>query len=210
MIIYIILCVLIFIFLFLLSSLFLPIDAGIEYILKDNISYVYLRIKYLNFIPLKIPLNRKARKKQAGKDVEKTEKEKLDVHNYLSLVKDIKETYNITKDEIKDIAKEIKKEVNFKDVYFDVIFDTGNAAKTGMMTGAVWTGSTLLIKILDEIFGVDKVYVNVTPYFKGKCFNMHIKSILRLKLVNIIIIVLRILKIINIFKETINKNKEKR
>lgn len=210
MIIYIILCVLTLIFLFLLSTLFFPIDAGIEYILKDNISYAYLRVKYLNIIPLKIPLNRKARKKQEGKEAEETEKEKQDVNSYLALVKDIKETYNVTKAEIKDIAGEIKKEVNFKEVYFDVVFDTGNAAKTGIMTGAVWTASTLLIKILDEIFGVGKVFVNVTPYFNGKCFNIHIKSILRLKLVNIIIIVLRILKIINLFKETINKNKEKR
>ncbi len=203
MIINIILCVLILLLFFILSLLFIPIDAGIEYILKDGISRMYLKIVYLKLFKLNIQI-------KTDKEEKQHTKKKLDATNYLDFIKKIKEAYCITKDEIKNVFTKASEEITFNEVLFDVVFDTGNAAKTGIMTGAVWTGSTFLIKIIDEIFGVNKVNVNVTPYFSSKCFNIHVKSILRLKLVNIIIIVVKILKIINIFKEKINKNEEKR
>ena len=77
------------------------------------------------------------------------------------------------------------------------------------MTGAAWTTTSLLAKLTDEIFGIDNININVIPTFNGKCFNIYLKSILRLRLVNIIFILSKILKIINLFKNKISTNKEK-
>ena len=110
---------------------------------------------------------------------------------------------------IKEILSEITKKVSFQEVIFDVDFGTGNAASTGIMTGAVWSATDIFVCILDRIFGVEKFTVNVNPHFDKKCFNGKFKSILKLRLVNIMIILRKIKLVVNIFKEHININEEK-
>lgn len=195
----------------LMLVLFIPTDAGIEFLMKDNSKKMYLHLKLFKIISLKIPLllKNKTKKKNEKDKTCDNNKKKLGIKDYTNLAKSIKEVYNENRDEIKNIANDLKKEVTFKEVTFEVLFSTGNAASTGIMTGATWATTSFLAKLTDEIFGIGNININVIPTFNEKCFNIYLKSILRLKVVNIIFILSKILKIVNIFKNKISTNKEK-
>lgn len=210
-VIWVIASILLIIIAVLILVLFIPTDAGIEFLMKDNTKKMYLHLRLFNIISLKIPLllKNKTKMKKEKDEASSDNKKKLGIKDYINLAKSIKEAYNENREEIKDIANDFKKEVTFKEVTFEVLFSTGNAASTGIMTGAVWTTTSFLAKLADEIFGIGSINLNVIPTFNEKCFNIYLKSILRLKVVNIIFILSKILKIINIFKNIISTNKEK-
>jgi len=189
------------------ALMFIPVYVGAEYVVKNDVKRGYIIIKIFRVIPFKIWL--KTDKKKTKK------KEKMTLQKYIKTASGSMEAYKESKDLIKEILEGITKKVSFEEVIFDVGFGTGNAASTGIMTGAVWSATDIFVCILDRIFGVRKFSVNVTPYFDKKHFSGQFKGILKLRLVNIMIILSKIKLVINIFKEHINKkekittNKEK-
>lgn len=203
-ILYIALSIIAFILFLSLALLYIPIDVGIEYIVKEKKKQLYIRVKLFNILPLKFPIKGKESKKQ-----KQAEDKEFDLKNFLKFASNTHHIYQEIKCDIKEIASDIKEKTTVKEVDFDVYFGTGNAAKTGIMTGAVNGGAHLLLTVINEIFGIKKYYVNVTPCFEKKFFNIYFKSILNLRLVNIIIIINKIVKLINKFKEKTITNKEK-
>jgi len=183
------------------ALMFIPVYVGAEYVVKNDVKRGYIIIKIFRVIPFKIWL--KTDKKKTKK------KEKMTLQKYIKTASGSMEAYKESKDLIKEILEGITKKVSFEEVIFDVGFGTGNAASTGIMTGAVWSATDIFVCILDRIFGVRKFSVNVTPYFDKKHFSGQFKGILKLRLVNIMIILSKIKLVINIFKEHINKSEEK-
>ena len=116
------------------------------------------------------------------------------------------DAYKESKDIIKEILKGTKDKIAFYELIFNVDFGTGNAASTGIMTGAVWSATDIFVCIIDRIFGVEKFKVNVNPQFDKKYFSGQFKSILKFRLVNIISILKKIFRVIEIFNEHINKD----
>lgn len=201
-----ILFLIIAVLLILVSALiFVPVYAGAEYLIKNDVKKAYIIIRIFRIIPFRIWVNKENKKEQK----EKTKpKEKMSVEKYIKTASGAMEAYKESKDLIKEVLEGIIEKVSVSEVIFDVDFGTGNAASTGILTGAVWSATDIFVCILDRIFGVEKFKVNVNPHFDKKCFSGQFKSILKLRLVNIIIILRKIKIVVNIFKEHI-KNEEK-
>ena len=188
------------------ALIFIPAYIGIEYIIGSGENKAYIHIKLFKFIPLKIRLKTEKKKSEKPENKEK-KKEKLSVQKYIATAKKTMEAYNKSKNEIFEILGDITKKVSFSELVFLIEFGTGNAASTGIMTGAVWSATDIFVSIIDRIFGVEKFNVNVTPYFDKKVFKGKFKSILKLRLWNIISILRKIMKVINTFNDIINNEK---
>lgn len=183
------------------ALMFIPVYVGAEYLIKNDVKRGYIILRIFRIIPFKIWLKTDKKKK-------KKKKEKMTLEKYIKTASGSMKAYKESKDLIKEILDGVIKKVTFEEVIFDIGFGTGNAASTGIMTGAVWSATDIFVCILDRIFGVRKFSVNVTPYFDRKHFSGQFKGILKLRLVNIMIILSKIRLVINIFKEHINKNEE--
>ena len=205
-ILYVILCIIALILIFSFALLYVPMDVGVEYIVKGEEKKLFLRFKLFKILPLKIPLKEKEEKKQKK---EISPKKKFKLKDFLHFASSVAHTYEEIKEDIKEIVSDIKEKATFKEVELDVYFGTENAAKTGIMTGAVSGGAHLLLAVINRVFGVEKFHVDVTPCFEKKFFNVYFKSILNVRLVNIIIIINKIIFVINKFKENTITNKEK-
>jgi len=201
----VILCILTVIILLVLALCFIPMDIGVEYIARQNQKKSYFRIKLFKIIPIKLKM------KQDGQMVQKIIEEygDVDLEKFLKFTSDVAHTFKYIKADLKDLVCDIVRKVSFAEILFDVNFGTGNAAKTGIMTGTVWSGAAVLVRVIDEIFGVKKFSLNVSPCFEKRCFDVHFKGILRLRLVNIMIIIYKIGQIVYKFKEKSTINKEK-
>lgn len=192
--------------LFLLFALilFLPLLAGIEYLNQDGKQKLFLRIRLLG-IPLKIRVpikneTKKPKKEREKKDEEKPKK-KLTFARFRTIIDGFCEAYDETKDDIKDVLSDIRKKLEFQTLVFHVHFGLSDAAKTGIATGATWTSASCALSVLNQMFAVRNLSLDVAPDFNRECFELHIKSILKLRPVHIISIGLKIIKIVNLFIE---------
>ncbi len=193
-----VLLILAIILLFIMALLFIPAYVGIEYTIKDNTKKAFIILRIFKVIPIKIILKKNIKKK----------KKKITLEKYIETAAHAMDAYKESKDLIKEVLKGTKEKITFYELVFDVDFGTGNAASTGIMTGAVWSATDIFVCIIDRIFGVKKFKVNVNPQFDKKCFSGQFKSILKFRLVNIIIILNKILRVFKIFNEHINKNEK--
>ncbi len=189
--------------------LLLPSQIGIEYENSDGKQRLILHIRLIG-IPLKIniPVIKDAEKKKGKtKKVKKSEKtdtpkdskEKKTFSNFRQTAVNMKDAYNEAKDDMKDILSQIRQRTKFDTITFCLSFGLSDAAKTGIATGAAWASSSCILSVLDHMFDIKKIYLDVSPDFNREHFHLYIKSILRLRLVHIINISIRIIKIVNLF-----------
>ena len=190
--------------LFIALVIFLPLEAGVEYLISGKNQKLLIHVQLLK-IPLtfKIPLG-KDKKKKANKSDKKAidkPKKKMTLSVFCDKVRALKEAYGESKNDIKGILSDIRKRIEFKKIDFSMHFGLSDAAKTGIATGAAWASSSCLVSIINQMFGVRDAALDVNPDFNREFFNLRIKSILVLRPVHIIIIGIKILKIVNLFIE---------
>ena len=195
----IIIGILVLLFLLILT---MPAQLGIEYENLDGKQKLVLHIRLL-MIPLKIniPIMKSVEKKERKKKKEKNKKQKTTLSSFRSVASGLKTAYNETKDNIKEILSEIRSKTEFQTISLRLGFGLSNAAKTGIATGAAWASSSCILSVLNRMFRIHKIDLNVSPDFNREYFHLHIKSILRLRPVHIISISIRIIKIVNLFIE---------
>ncbi len=186
------------------ALLFFKMQAGIEYLHsgKEQKLIVHLRILGIP-IKIRIPLNKKKKAKKEVKksDNKKQNKKKLTFSRFKKICSGIYSAYCESKNDIKNVLSDLRQKIEFKTVDFKVHFGLSDAAKTGIATGAAWTSSSCLVSVINQMFGIKKIDLNVTPDFNRECFNLYVKSILILRPVHIISIGLKALKIVNLFIE---------
>lgn len=197
------------------AVLLIPSDLGLEYLQQGNVQKFTVHLRIL-FIPIRIPLRIKAEEEAAEKKIHKTEKTKkkgknkaegkLTWNTFRGMVRGVQASYESIKEELKDIVHYLRRSITVKELRFHIQFGLDDPAKTGISTGAVWTGGTLLLKIVDELIGIQKIDMGVYPVFDRECFDVHIKSIFTAQLVHIINILVKILLVVNMFIHTIEQN----
>ena len=186
------------------ALLFLKIQAGIEYLHSGKEQKLIVHLCILGIpIKIRIPLNKK---KKAKKEIKKSEnkkqsKKRLTFSRFKKICSGIYSAYSESKNDIKEVLSDLRQKIEFKTVDFKVHFGLSDAAKTGIATGAVWTSSSCLVSVINQMFGIRKIDLDVVPDFNRECFNLYIKSILILRPVHIISIGLKALKIVNLFIE---------
>lgn len=186
--------------------LFLPSQFGLEYEYKDGVQRLVLHIRCLGIpLKIKIPLSKHAEqgKEKKKKEAEAVEsfKKKMTFSRFRSIASGMKKAYRETEGDIADILSQIRQKTSFESICFTLNFGLSNAAKTGIATGAAWASSSCVLSVLDRMFGIKKMYLDVVPDFNREHFHLYLKSILRLRPVHIISIGIRMIKIVNLFIE---------
>lgn len=182
---------------------FTPTLIGVDYLYKDKKQKLRIRFRLLG-IPFSVPVSLG---KKANKKPEK-EKKTLSANEYIDLAKKIYGGYQEAKNEIQKLLSDIKQSFGGKEIYFAVRYGTKNPAVTGMLNGAVWTASSLLLKILDEIFGAEKKTLDIQPDFQNVCMNLHIKGTFCFKLFDAVRFALKVKRLVNIIKNHTTEQKE--
>lgn len=193
--------------------LFVPSQIGIEYQTTDKQQDMKLFVRILG-IPLRFQIPIAKDEKEIKQDAERDTK-KLFAHmtfeKFKFIVSGVKEAYDESKDNIKVLLRYLRKHIRAHTIYFHINFGLSDPAKTGIATGAVWTLGTNLLAVIDQLITIRHIDMNVLPDFQHECFNLHIKSILSLRLVHIINVSIKLLKIVNLFinKTDMDKNSTK-
>ncbi len=188
--------------LFLLLVLFTPTLIGVDYLYKEKKQKLRIRFRLLG-VPFSVPVS-------LGKKQNKPEKEKktLSPKEYIDLAKKIYGGYQEAKDEIKKLLSDVKHSFGGKEIALKVHYGTKNPAVTGMLNGAVWAASSLLLKILDEIVGAEKKTLDIQPDFQNVCMNLHIKGTFCFKLFDAVRFALKVKRLVNIIKNHTTEKKE--
>ncbi len=193
------------------ALLFVPTDLGLEYWINDNKQRLVLHLRVL-FIPIRIPLRMgegETQQKQRDKEVDAEEEDGLfsgmTWRKFWRTAHGIQDAYRKTRGQIGEVYAYLRRKITVKEIALEVNFGLSDAAKTGIATGAVWTGGCCILSVIDRIFGIKKLDMHVTPDFLQECCNIRFKSIFTTQLVYIINIVLKALTIVNTFVDAIEQ-----
>ncbi len=150
--------------LILLLTVFLvtPLQFGLEYVKNADADRKCVLIRIFG-IPFKIRL-------KPPKDY--------------SLYKDL---YYASKGKRKKIYLYAKRHLSVELVDFNVRFGFKDAATTGMSNGAIWGICCSLLSLIDSLFGIKKINLQINPDFCNKVFEFYLKTILIMKPIHIII-----------------------
>jgi len=194
---------------FVLLLLFLPAEAGVRLYWgqQEKKLTVHARIFY---IPLSftIPLEKaeeksKQKKKKSKETPSEAEKERMTPKRFIALVKSLHRAYQESKQELFALLGFLRKALTCKELTCRIEYGTSNPATTGMLNGAVWTAGTLLLRLLDSAIGVQKMGLHVYPDFTKEFLCLKFCGILKFKPVDLLKIVLKSVKLVNLMKSKI-------
>ena len=170
---------------------------GVDYLYDNKVHKLKLRVRLL-YIPfsVNIPLVKKT-------DGKKEEKKALKPKEYIELSKKLYHAYGEVEEEWKELLWDLKRLASCRELSFSVHYGTKNPALTGILNGAVWTASSLILKIVDSTLGCLKKELNVYPDFQQECVCIHMKGTFCFRLYKAIQVVLKMKNLVNIMKSKI-------
>lgn len=127
--------------------------------------------------------------------VKKQEESKEESCDDISFLKKTKLWYNnflIFKDVYKKNSTKIRKTINATKIHFNIEFGTGDAAKTGILTGAVWAGIYNVISFISRLIRITEPKVNVSPEFNQRLCSFDGECIIKARVVNLIRVILSV------------------
>ncbi len=183
--------------------LFIPMQFGVRYKKTSTEEKIHIYISIFGIL-VRFPIHRYAgthtKKHKAPTRTSST----LSFDTFQKTIDSFGEIFEITKNELLSMLSYVRKHLNCKELDFQICFGTDNAAKTGYLTGALWTSGTLLLKMIDTLIGIKKINMNVAPDFCEKKFEIYTKTILIMQPFRFIIIVRKITETIRYIKSKIN------
>ncbi len=195
--------VLAIVLLLVLLLLFTPTLVGVDYLQNDKKQKLKIRLRLLGisfFIPI-LPDKEKKEKKKT----ENENKPKLTPKRFIAFSKQLYAAYREIQEDFNALLSEVKKRFSCREVHFAVEYGTNNPAATGILNGAVWTASTLLLKLLDSMLGVEKKHLEVHPVFTKPCMSVHFKCTFCFKLIDALRFALKIRQLVKIIKSRIGE-----
>ncbi|MBQ9915311.1 MAG: DUF2953 domain-containing protein [Clostridia bacterium] len=189
--------------LLLLLLLFTGTLLGLDYLYDNKVHQIKIRVRLL-YIPVSV--NIPLAKKENGKQ---EEKKPLKPKEYIALAKDIYRAYGEMENEWKELLWDLKRLASCRELAFSVHYGTKNPALTGILNGAVWTASSLILKILDNTLGCLKKELNVYPDFQQECVSIHMKGTFCFRLFRAIQVVLKLKNLVKIMKSKIKTETKK-
>lgn len=188
-----------------LLLLLTPTLVGVDYLYEGKKQKLKIRFRLLGIpFSFRIPLDKKQEKKKR-KEKPEEEKKPLTPKGFVEFVKNLYDGYQEIKKDLFEILPDVRKKVACKEAYLTVRFGTKNPAITGILNGAVWTASSLILKLIDEALGAEKKTLDVQPDFQRVCMCLHIKGTFCFKLIDAIRLVLKIREMVNIVKGHVSR-----
>lgn len=197
--------VLAIVLLFVLCLLFTPTLVGVDYLQNDTIKKLKIRLRLLGvsfFIPISLEKGKQKKKPKKG---ENEAKSKLTPKRFIAFSKQLYAAYREVEADFKSLLSEIKKRFSCHEVHFAVEYGTKNPATTGILNGAVWAASSLVLKVLDSTLGVRKKHLEVHPVFTKPCMCVHFKCTFCFKLIDALRFALKIRELVKIIKSRIGE-----
>lgn len=117
----------------------------------------------------------------------------MDLSEIISKIKkfnDINKKYNII---ICYIKPYIKKTFILEEIRLDMELGSDDAAQAGILGGLVWGITGVIASFLSNNFNVNKTNLNIKTVFVEKKLNVDLYCIFKAKIVNIILVVLKVL-----------------
>jgi len=197
--------------LLLLFILFLviPLQFGAHYVKTTNKKsfHIYFSLFGILFrVPIRISDDKRTNQKKdkTKKNQNKSSDASFTFEDFRCLVENLEEVVTVSKAELIEILAYVRKHLSCKEIDFRIAHGLGDAAKTGITTGAVWTSGTLLLKLIDTLIGIKKIHMDVFPDFQGKRFEISAKAIFVMRPIHFIFIYRRIRKTIKFIKTKIS------
>lgn len=193
-------------FVFFTALLLVPMQFGVHVLKTTTKNKLYIYVSLFGML-IRIPIHTKTEpKKEKKKKDKKTKKENaLTFQLFRKNVDAFGELLEVSKNELLEMLSYVRKHLSCKEVDFRIAFGTGDAAKTGITTGAVWTSGTLLLKLIDSLIGIQNIHMDVYPDFEYKRFEISFKTILIMRPIHFIMIYKRVSETIKFIKAKISK-----
>lgn len=179
------------------AFIFFPMKFGINYKKNAETEKFYVYASFFGIL-IRFPIN--TNKGSKKKKTKKTKKTDFSFDTFRKNVDQLGEVVKKSKKELSAMLRYIRKNLSCKNIDFYINFGTGDAAKTGITTGAVWTSGTLLLKIVDELIGIKKINMQVNPDFTQKKFEIYVKTILIMRPIHFIIVLRKLVHTIAFIK----------
>lgn len=175
---------------------------GVDYLFENKHQCLKIRVRLLGIsFSFTIPLEKK--EKASEKSDAKDEKKSMTPKEYIAFSKNLYQVYRELEEECKEVLRDIKRLASCREIYFTIHYGMKNPAVTGMLNGAIWTASTLILKILDSAVGCLKKTLNVYPDFKQECMCIHIKGTFCFRFIDAVKVVLKVRKLVKLIKSKI-------
>jgi len=196
------------IILLVVGFLFLPARFGVRYEKTAQKNKIYAYVSVFGIL-IRFPLHNKKDSKEANKKTRAVSKKRnsgsaFSFEQFQRKIDVLGEVCEVSKDELSSMLSFVKRHLRCHEIDFRIVFGFDDAAKTGITTGAVWTSGTLLLKIIDNFIGIEKINMNVYPDFNQKKFEIYVKTILIMRPIHFIIIVDKVRNTIKFIKNKIN------
>lgn len=188
--------------------LFVPMQFGIYYVKTANKNKFYIYASLFGIL-IRIPIHTIKDTKKENKKKQKAAKKEnpLTFEMFRKNVDAFGEVAEICKNELLEMLSYVRRHISCKEIDFRIAFGTGDAAKTGITTGAVWTTGTFLLKIIDSLIGIKNMHMDVFPDFQQKRFEISFKTILIMQPFRFIIVYKSIRDTIKFIKTKISNLK---
>ncbi len=145
--------------------------------------------------------------KLVSKSISKASEKKTAKESDMTFIKKVKsyaETFRILKTVYSKNRWFIRKRLSIDPLKFHLKFGFGDAAVTGIATGAINTMLYSLLSLLDRIGTVRNHYFEVVPVFESRGFACETRGSISLRMINILTIAVRLYLT---YKKTIKTNK---
>ena len=197
------------VFVLLVLFCIVPFKFGAYYLKTANKQKLYIYVSIFGIL-LRIPIRNsekkpdKSKKRIPKKRKEKDSETSFTFQTFRENVDTLFEVFQACKKELSDMLSYVRNHLSCQEMDFRIAFGMGDAAKTGITTGAVWTSGTMLLKVIDSFIGIEKVHMDVYPDFNNKRFEISTKAILVMRPIHFIFIYNKISKTIKFIKTKIS------
>ncbi len=137
-------------------------------------------------------VNIKNKKKTHVKKKEESKKEPYDDMGFFEKTKLWYNNFLIFKEVYKKNSAKIRRTIHATKIHLDLSFGTGDAAKTGILTGAVWTGIYNVVAFISRFIRITEPKINVNPEFNARLCSFTGECIIKARVVNLIRVVVNI------------------
>lgn len=128
------------------------------------------------------------------------ESQELTAEGFLEKIEGAKKTFVTVKNVIVEVLEFLGPKVDFREISVKSSFGTGDAAKTGMICGAIWSLSGNVYAFLCRFFRIEYPEISLNPVFDRKFFEIEAYGIIEIRPVHIITAAIRGFKVYDKFK----------
>lgn len=129
------------------------------------------------------------------------EKSHETVEGFMKKIEKIRKRIVQIKDIVAEVCRYLGPRISFEDIWVKSEFGTGDAAKTGIICGAIWSLTGNVYAFLCRFWNIEFPDIQLNPVFERKCFEIEAHGIIKIRPVHIITAIIRGVKVYDKYKQ---------